>query len=61
MNGDAVTVEQTTPDATRKAATLAKQGGGWGKTYDTVALFDFDEHELKTYSSADIRSIFDRF
>jgi hypothetical protein len=61
MSGDLLLMETTTPELTKQAAVLAKQGAGWSKNYGTVALFDLDEHHLKKYSEADIESILEEF
>jgi hypothetical protein len=61
MRGDVVLTETTTPDLTKQAAAMAKQGAGWGRNYGTVALFDLDEQHLKKYSEADIESILEAF
>jgi hypothetical protein len=45
VDGDLVVVEETTPEMTREAATLAQRGVG-RKRYATVALFDLDEGHL---------------
>jgi hypothetical protein len=59
MTGDLLLVEETTPEITKQAATLAKRGAGWKKKYDTVALFDLDE---KTdYTPAAIERILGQF
>jgi hypothetical protein len=61
MRGDLLLMETTTPDMTKQAAVLAKNGAGWNKSYGTVALFDLDEQHLKKYSEADIESILEEF
>src|SRR6185295_20161368 len=61
MAGDRLAVEQTTPELTHKAALLAKRGAGRGKPYGTVALFDLNERNLKTYTTAEIGGILDAF
>jgi len=59
--GDLVVVDRVTPEVTKQAAALAKEGAGWRKNYGTVALFDLDERSLRDYSAADIGGILDRF
>ena len=61
MNGDLVLVEETTPEITKQAAALARRGAGWRKRYQTVALFDLDEKQLKKFSETEIRSILAAF
>jgi hypothetical protein len=61
MDGDLLLMEQTTPDVTRQAARLARSGAGWRKNFDTVALFDLDERNLKQYAATEINSILGEF
>jgi hypothetical protein len=61
MSGDLLLVEETTPEITKQAAVLARRGAGWKKSFDTVALFDLDERQLKTYTEKEIGSILGAF
>jgi hypothetical protein len=58
--GDRILVEETTPDMTRQAATLAHRGSG-RKGYGTVALFDLDERHLETYGKEKIAKVWETF
>lgn len=61
MEGDVLQIEETTPATTGQAAALARQGAGWRKRYETVALFDLNEQRLKAYTESNMRSIFAQF
>ncbi|HET9132545.1 MAG TPA: hypothetical protein VFO86_16445, partial [Terriglobia bacterium] len=61
MDGDILLIEETTPEITRQAAALARQGAGWHQRYETVALFDLNEQRLKRYSASQMRSILAQF
>lgn len=61
MAGDHLQMETITPELTREAALVAKQGAGFRKSYGTVALFDLDDKRSKQYSGADVDRIFSSF
>ena len=61
MTGDLLLVEETTPEITQEAANLARQGAGWNKKYDTVALFDLDEKHATSYTPKQIERILGQF
>lgn len=58
MEGDELLIEQTTPQVTRQAATVAMRGASEQKTYGTIALFDLDEKTLRHYDKRDLEEIF---
>ena len=57
---DLVVVEETTPEMTREAAALAREGAG-RKRYATVALFDLDEAHLEKFGSNTIGAVLAKF
>jgi hypothetical protein len=61
MRGDVLRVEETTPEITKQAATLARRGASWKKKYDSVALFDLDEKHATEYTTEEIERIFGQF
>ena len=61
MAGDRLLMETTTPTITKEAGTLARQGAGRNKKYETVALFDLDAKHLKSYGESEIESILGQF
>ncbi len=61
MAGDLLLLEESSPETTRAAASLALQGAGWSKNYQTVALFDLDERNLSHYANHEIQGILEKF
>ena len=61
MEGDLLLMETTTPDITRQAALVAKRGAGRHKGYGTVALFDLDDNQAKSYTGDEVERILAQF
>jgi hypothetical protein len=61
MTGDLLLVEETTPEITEQAASLARRGAGWKNKYETVALFDLDEKHATNYTPTRIERILGHF
>jgi hypothetical protein len=61
IEGDALLMETTTPDITNQAALVAQRGAGRHKRYGTVALFDLDDNQAKSYTGDDVERIFAKF
>ena len=59
--GDLLLLEHTGPMETKQAADLAIRGADWKKTYQTVAMFDLDEGNLRHYGKNEIENIFKQF
>lgn len=59
--GDLLLLEHTGPSETKQAADLAIRGADWKKTYQTVAMFDLDEGNLRHYGKNEIENIFKQF
>lgn len=59
--GDMLLLEESNPEITNQAATLALDGAARVSPYQTVAFFDLDERNLNHYANNEINQMFGRF
>ena len=59
--GDHLKFEATTPETTAEAAILVSKNQASISHFQTIAIFDLNERNLKTYAKEDFNQIFARF